>query len=67
MGKPSMRRKDNIPTGVLDKPFGIEPDPNQEPMTNDWFEQHEQSQRDDEAKYQWMSEKARVHQQHFFY
>jgi hypothetical protein len=53
----------HIPTEELDKLFDLEPDPNQEPIGDgEWFRQ---TQRDDEAKYHWMSEKARAHQQEF--
>jgi hypothetical protein len=60
-----MKRKDNIPSELLDKLFGIEPDPKQEPMSNDWFEKHEQQTRDEEAKRYWSTEKAYLAQQEF--
>jgi hypothetical protein len=57
------RLKSTIPTSELDALFGLEPDKTKdEPMDKEWLEQQE---RDREAKYRWMSERAYERQQDF--
>jgi hypothetical protein len=60
-----MKLKSEIPTEVLDNLFDLEPNTDIEPMSNDWFELHEQTKRDEEAKKYWSTEKAYLAQQEF--